>query len=245
MSSQLTKSTKTVRGVSAQYSGHSVGGHASVVFAVTSRGPKKESGGHHLQGKGDESQVQGPPQSPIHTLWRCAKLAEEVHTGEEAAHSAERAQTCQKVENSNAQSRSETAAQAGANSYEATEKHQSQRHQREKKLAPPQVCSQEILFTVVVSRVFIFREELLLKSEADTLSFQFGIRLFKPVGLTGDQDAPPPQAQGPVQPVHSVSVGLLVKLPVELLLELGHIVGLMFDGRAVELVPVLCPHGHR
>lgn len=45
------------------------------------------------------------------------------------------------MEHSHAQGGGEAAAQAGADPNEAAEEHQSQRHQRQEKLAPPQVCT--------------------------------------------------------------------------------------------------------
>ncbi|KAF3852360.1 hypothetical protein F7725_005715 [Dissostichus mawsoni] len=67
--------------------------HAAVVFAVTPRRPQKQSSCHHLQGEGDEGEVEGPAQRAHHPCWGRGILLEQIHARQEAADGAQSAQT--------------------------------------------------------------------------------------------------------------------------------------------------------
>lgn len=81
--------------------GHSVCCHAGVVLAVTPGCPQEQSGGHHLQRKGDEGEVKGPAQGAFHPFRRFCGLVEQIQTGQKTADSSQRAQTWEVEEEGN------------------------------------------------------------------------------------------------------------------------------------------------
>ncbi len=72
--------------------GDSVGGHAVVALAVAASGPHQKRGGHHVQRRRDERQIQRPAQSPVHTIRQHRHAVQQVHPGQKTAHRRQRTQ---------------------------------------------------------------------------------------------------------------------------------------------------------
>lgn len=66
---------------------HSVGRHAVITLAVTARRPHQQRGGHHVERRGNEGQVEGPAQRAVHLVGEHGHPVEEVHPRQVAAHS--------------------------------------------------------------------------------------------------------------------------------------------------------------
>lgn len=65
---------------------HAVGRHAVVALAVTARRPHQQRGGHHVERRGNEGQVEGPAQRAVHLVGEHGHPVEEVHPCQVAAH---------------------------------------------------------------------------------------------------------------------------------------------------------------
>lgn len=58
---------------------HPVSRHAVVVLAVAARRPHQQRGGHHVEWRGNEGQVEGPAQRAIHLIRQHRHPVEQVH----------------------------------------------------------------------------------------------------------------------------------------------------------------------